>query len=61
MNTERLHGGMPIRVNLTELGLPGGFIYIIAGETEEALAEDLKPLIDESTKVTDRKKGHRPA
>lgn len=60
-NTERLHAGMPIRISMVELGFAGGWIYITAGETEEAIAEDLKPLMGLDTVVTDRKKGHRPA
>lgn len=61
MNTERLHAGMPIRVDLREMGLVG-LVFIIAGETEEAIAASLKEanLVDAATLVTDRKTGRKP-
>jgi hypothetical protein len=61
MNTDRLHAGMPIRVDLRELGLEG-LLFIIAGETEEALGASLKDanLVGPDTVINDRKTGRRP-
>lgn len=58
MNTERLHAGMPIRVDLRELGMKG-LVFIIAGETEEAIGASLKG-VGTDTVVTDRKTGRKP-
>lgn len=61
MNTERLHAGLPIRVDLRELGMQG-LVFIIAGETEEAIGASLKGanLVGPDTVVTDRKTGRKP-
>jgi len=45
-NLDRLKAGRPIKIDTTELGLPGGEILIFSGETEEAMAEELKEFVD---------------
>jgi hypothetical protein len=50
LNTERLHKGLPIKIDLQDpapkgLEMPGGaVIFIMAGETEGAIAEELTAL-----------------
>lgn len=41
MNLEKLKAGLPIKINLEQFGLQGE-VFIFAGETEKAMAEDLK-------------------
>lgn len=48
-NTERLHQDQPIDVNGLDVGLPGIHVLLIAGETEDAIVEQLAGLIGENT------------
>lgn len=48
-NLELLRKGMPIKINMTELGLTGT-ILIFYGKTEEAMYEELKELVGPETK-----------
>lgn len=41
MNIKKLQAGMPIRIDLGKLGVPG-HIYLFAGDTEESMLADLK-------------------
>jgi hypothetical protein len=41
-NVARLFAAEPIRLNLADLGLPACHVIIMAGKTEEAIAEQLR-------------------
>jgi ABC-type Fe3+-citrate transport system substrate-binding protein len=41
-NTERLHNGEPIKVDLEALGLVGPDVILFAGETEEEMKAELE-------------------
>ncbi len=49
-NVKRLQAGEPIRFSLAEMGLPGE-VLIFYGETEEAMAEWLKPHMGEGSRI----------
>lgn len=46
INLELLRQGKPIKLNLSELGLPDQPIFIIHGETEQKMKEQFKEFID---------------
>jgi hypothetical protein len=53
-NIELLLKDKPIQFNLKVLGFPEDYtVFVIAGETESAIMDSLKPLIDEATVVKD--------
>lgn len=54
-NTTRLHEGKPIVVRLRELhlGLPDLDVMLIAGETEDDIAEDLLRVLGPMPNVSD--------
>ena len=56
-NVARLQAGQPIVIRLNEHGLQGPDISIVIcyGETEEALALELREFIGPQTTVTDRR------
>lgn len=41
-NIERMKAGDPIKFDGKEIGVPGRTFYIIYGETEQALVDDLR-------------------
>ncbi len=53
MNTTLLHQGKPITFDLAEIGMVGR-VVIFAGETERAMAAQLREFVTEDTVVTDR-------
>ncbi len=60
MNVERLLDDMPIRFAGEEVGIPGLVFVIVGGETEQAIAEQLRAIgaVGQHTTVIDRfKKG----
>lgn len=54
MNLQKLREGKPIHIFGAETGIPVD-IVIFWGETEDKLAETVKPLIDPETRVTDHR------
>ena len=51
-NIRLLVEGRPIKTDTDFLGFPGGTLMIFVGKTEEEMAEMMKPLIKDDTKVT---------
>jgi len=54
-NVTRLVSGKPIRVDLTELGLPGD-VYIFFGETEDALSDEMAHAFPQAEKIDKRRR-----
>lgn len=50
-NVRELKKGRPISVDLREMGLPGGRLMIFWGETEAAMAEELREFIGPDTTI----------
>lgn len=51
-NVRALQAGQAIEVDLKTVGLPWPItLRIIAGETDKAILEQLKPMIDKETKM----------
>jgi len=55
LNLERLREGRPIKIEMSELGLPGT-VLIFYGETEEKMREDMAELIGPDTVFLDKSK-----
>jgi hypothetical protein len=51
-NLTEMRAGHPVHVHCDDLGFSGE-VVIFWGETEDKIAEQLKPLIGEKTRVTD--------
>lgn len=45
MNLDKLREGRPIAFDTSEVGIEGSKFVIMAGETEEAIADELESLI----------------
>ena len=50
-NIKRLIAGQPIKLNLSELGLPDQKIGIMYGKDEQEIYEQLKPYMSKETKI----------
>jgi hypothetical protein len=55
-NCEKLLQGKPIRIEGNAIGLPGITIVIAGGETEDAIAAELKEFVTDETVVTDTRR-----